>query len=573
MENHNGLRLFLSSLIRTSLPIAVPMIILSLLIFHTVNTGVKGEVDEANTARLRQYAAFIDNEFSSLEHIETTLSVNPTVRYRLRNIFVDNGPISYDEYLAMDTASDFLTSAIQYSSIAESIYIYFPNDEGWFFSSEGGLSTLSSDRDSLWFTILETLDGNDRSWSGFRSASWLDTARFFSIIKPLSPSGQWAEGALVLNAVPDRITQMLHTLLDDGIGDILTIDENGNLLFTTLTGMRRAYDLAHRADEGHITSYDGMVLYTCSMPQTGWNAILAIPESDAYRINSVIKSIITISTAMVLLISIFISLRHTEEELSSIAMLQNELSEEGRTKRKSLYSRLSKDIFSSYLEVRKLNDRRRELELTALSLQLTPHFLYNTLQVIRWKTIALTGRENDASLMIGDLSSLLGYVLGDRKLFTMLCDEIAAAKAYIAIQQKRFGDEFTVLWDISEDADDSLLIPKMILQPIIENAISHGIRNSGRSGRIHIRVYINRGCELKIQIADNGKGIEKEKLKRIKRSIRRSGEDISIGLENVSTRLALLFVPPRVLNIASREGKGTCVTFSIPLSSSEFRDF
>ena len=84
MENHNGLRLFLSSLIRTSLPIAVPMIILSLLIFHTVNTGVKGEVDEANTARLRQYAAFIDNEFSSLEHLESILSANPTIRFSRR---------------------------------------------------------------------------------------------------------------------------------------------------------------------------------------------------------------------------------------------------------------------------------------------------------------------------------------------------------------------------------------------------------------------------------------------------------------------------------------------------------
>ena len=188
-------------------------------------------------------------------------------------------------------------------------------------------------------------------------------------------------------------------------------------------------------------------------------------------------------------------------------MLKNELSESGGRQQKTLYSKLSKDIYRTFLEIRKLNDRKRELELTALSLQLTPHFLFNTLQVIKWKAIALSGGENDASLMIGDLSSLLGYVLGDRKLFTTLDEEIAATKAYIAIQGRRFNDEFTAVWNIGEGVDGGILIPKMILQPLVENAISHGIREAGRPGRLLISIFINRGRELKVRIIDNGKGI------------------------------------------------------------------
>lgn len=571
--DRNRIRLLISSLVHTALPIAIPMLILSLMIWHAVNTGVTREVDSANRARLDQYALYIDNEFSSLEHLESILSANPTIRFRLRNIFRDNGLISYDEYLAMDTASDFLYSSILYSSIAESIYIYFPNNEGWFFSSEGGLTTVASDRDSLWFTILESLDDDDKSWSGFRSSSWLDASRVFSIIKPISPSGGWSEGALILNTDPDDITDMLHGLMENESGDIITVDEEGNLLFTTLSGMRLAYDLVNAMEGRSIAYSDGMVLYSTSMPHTGWHAVLAIPQEDAYRINSLVKLLIAVLTAVVLFISLVISVKRTEEELASIAMLKNELSENGGRQQKTLYSKLSKDIYRTFLEIRKLNDRKRELELTALSLQLTPHFLFNTLQVIKWKAIALSGGENDASLMIGDLSSLLGYVLGDRKLFTTLDEEIAATEAYIAIQGRRFNDEFTAVWNIGEGVDGGILIPKMILQPLVENAISHGIREAGRPGRLRISIFINRGRELKVRIIDNGKGIERDKLRRIKRSVRKSGEDISIGLGNVSSRLGLLFDPPRVLSIASKEGKGTCVTFSIPLTSDEFRKF
>ena len=91
--DRNRIRLLISSLVHTALPIAIPMLILSLMIWHAVNTGVTREVDSANRARLDQYALYIDNEFSSLEHLESILSANPTIRFRLRNIFRDNGLI------------------------------------------------------------------------------------------------------------------------------------------------------------------------------------------------------------------------------------------------------------------------------------------------------------------------------------------------------------------------------------------------------------------------------------------------------------------------------------------------
>ena len=135
MADSNRRRLLLSSLIRTVLPLAIPMLILSLLIWRTVGAGITKEIDSGNLTRLSQYSDYIDDQFDSLEHLEAILSSSPTIRYRLRSILNDNGPVTYDEYLALDTISDFLQSSIQYSTITESIYVYFPNREGWFFSS------------------------------------------------------------------------------------------------------------------------------------------------------------------------------------------------------------------------------------------------------------------------------------------------------------------------------------------------------------------------------------------------------------------------------------------------------
>ncbi len=576
MADSNRRRLLLSSLIRTVLPLAIPMLILSLLIWRTVGAGITKEIDSGNLTRLSQYSDYIDDQFDSLEHLEAILSSSPTIRYRLRSILNDNGPVTYDEYLALDTISDFLQSSIQYSTITESIYVYFPNREGWFFSSHGGMTMLSSNRDTIWYDILSKLiENNQRDWSGFRSSSWLDDEEVFSIIRPISSTGDWDEGVLILNADPEAVSRLLSSLMTDEVGNLIILGENGEPLFSTFTDSGRNYEIASSVTEDSpVTVFDEAVIYSEKIDDSGWTILLVIPQNVAYRLNYTVDLLILSLTIIIIFISVFLAIRRTTDELEMLTMLQQELEGKHDKKGKRVYLGLSKELFSSYIKARKLNDERTELELTALSLQLTPHFLYNTLQVIRWKAMGLTGRENDASLMIGDLSSLLGYVLGDRNIFSKLEDEINATKAYIAIQERRFSGEFRTEWIISEEADGEIEIPKLILQPIVENAISHGLRGSS-GGLLKIEIFIHLGRSLKVRIIDNGNGIEKKKLRSIRRALSKQqvNGSISIGLGNIQTRLSLLFSPSRQLSIASKEGKGTVVTFSIPLDHAEFRRF
>ncbi len=574
MADSNRSRLLFSSIIRTVLPIAIPMLILSLLISRMVGAGITNEIDSGNISRLDQYTDYFDDQFSSLEHMEAILSSSPTIRFRLRSIFRDNSPITYDKYLAMDTISDFLQSSIQYSSITDSIYVYFPNKEGWFFSSRGGMARLSSDRDTIWYDILRDLiDNDERGWSGFRSSSWLEDEEMFSIIHPIDTSGDWNEGALILNADPEAISRLLTGLMEGETGNLIILGEDESPLFSTAP-YNSVSQYIHSDDSGSpVTVLDDDVVYSEEMEKTGWKALLVIPKREAYRLNYATDLLIGGLTIIVIIISVFIAVIRTKDELSMFSMLQKELEGNPAKKGKRSYLRLSKELFSSYLKAKRLNDERIELELTALSLQLTPHFLFNTLQVIRWKTVGLTGNENDASIMIGDLSALLGYVLGDRNIFSSLEDEINAAKAYIAIQERRFAGEFDTIWEIAEEADGEIRIPKLILQPIIENAISHGLRGSGKKGILRIEIFIHLGRMLKVRIIDNGKGMDRTKLRNIRRALAKRKKDgpISIGLGNIQTRLSLLFSPSRTLSVQSREGKGTCVTFSIPLDPAEIR--
>jgi two-component system sensor histidine kinase YesM len=221
--------------------------------------------------------------------------------------------------------------------------------------------------------------------------------------------------------------------------------------------------------------------------------------------------------------------------------------------------RLNQTIHDKY----DLELKHKEAELTILHSQINPHLLYNTLESIFWRT-TVEGNTESAD-MIRDLSLLMRIGLSRGKTLIPISEELKHVEAYIRLQLKRNNYTFTIQWDIDEEAS-SYLIPKVVLQPLAENAIIHGIRKMDKEGQLWISIH-RVESNIIISIEDNGfKAVELNKLNDILSGIR-SNE--GFGIQNVNKRIKLHFGDGYGLGFELRPGGGTRAILVIPAISEE----
>nr|WP_285865661.1 sensor histidine kinase [Lederbergia lenta] len=220
------------------------------------------------------------------------------------------------------------------------------------------------------------------------------------------------------------------------------------------------------------------------------------------------------------------------------------------------------DELNSYIDrFYVLNIKQQQAELKALQSQINPHFLFNTLEVIRMAAV-IEGSKT-SSKMIYHLSRLFRYTL-DSKETVPLYIELDHTNQYLQLMQLHHPNKLDIIVDIPKDIEN-IPIQKLILQPVIENYMIHGFRKDQTDNHLEIRVS---RVEEKIEITvkDNGIGISKARLKEIMDHLDDKGDVIqSIGLKNVHQRLRLKYGTDYGLSIQSMEGIETIITISIPI--------
>ncbi len=192
-----------------------------------------------------------------------------------------------------------------------------------------------------------------------------------------------------------------------------------------------------------------------------------------------------------------------------------------------------------------------EARLAALSRQINPHFLFNTLN-----SVASLIRQDpeEARQVVYKLSKILRRLLRQQENLTPLREELSFIDAYLAIEMVRFGDKLQFIRDI-DPATLDLLVPSMLLQPLVENSIRHGLSSKIDGGVIRVRSRIENG-RLQILVEDDGVGIPEDKLARM--------FELGIGVSNVNERLKVLFGDEYKMWIDSRLGEGTSTGIEIP---------
>lgn len=207
-------------------------------------------------------------------------------------------------------------------------------------------------------------------------------------------------------------------------------------------------------------------------------------------------------------------------------------------------------------------EAKRKSELDVLQSQINPHFLYNTLNSVT--RMAELGRNEEVVTTITSLSRFFRISLSKGDHIIPLRDELEHVRHYLIIQNIRFKNKFRYEIEAEEDILDALTL-KLILQPIVENAIHHGIEPSPEPGLIRIRAF-REGELLNIMISDNGVGMDKERLARLKAGKLHSEGGSGVGVNNVQERIVLYYGKPYGLHYESEPEEGTTVTITLPLT-------
>lgn len=328
--------------------------------------------------------------------------------------------------------------------------------------------------------------------------------------------------------------------------------------------LKEAAGLGHGSFEKVIDGRNMLVSFD-RLESTGWISYIEIPVKDGLQGLAAMKSysvlflgaMLAVSALLAYLMSVLITkpiIRIKKAmKLLERGNFQVHIPERNRDELGQLihmFNNMSGRIQTLIEENYASRLREKEAELMALNLQLNPHFLYNTLTTMYW--IAIENNQQEISRIMRSLAEMLQTSTRNKSETWPLSTDLDWMEKYIYIMSSRFEDQFTVRFDIEEELKD-MEVPKLFLQPFVENAIIHGFAEMEEGGEIEIKGWSTKEKVI-FSVTDNGAGFSKEKQARLQ-----AGEVQSTGMPNVDKRIKLLYGEGHGIEIFSIEGEGTRV--------------
>ena len=396
-------------------------------------------------------------------------------------------------------------------------------------------------------------------------------------------------GVLLVDMKYSYLEEMMNRMNDSNRGRYYYVcDGSGNLIYHPYYNkinkglFRENTDIVCTSEDGvykKMRSEDGnkQTVIISTIAYTGWKMVGVVRQDartdglEQFRIYMVVIVIMLIM--MLLLVNRIVSKKISSPILKLDASVRAyEAGEKPDIYIGGSYEirHLGNSIQSSYEEIERLmkkimeeQNERRKSELAALQSQINPHFLYNTLESITW--MIESGKNQDAVFMISELAKLFRISLSRGKTIISIKDELQHCRNYMNIQKYRYKERFETEYDISEEIY-SFCTVKLILQPILENAIYYGVGDMDKDEdpRIVVRGW-KQGQDIYIAVSDNGIGMRHEDVENILTGNQKAIKHGSgVGLINVHTRIRLMFGKKYGLIVESEPDEGTTVTIHLP---------
>ncbi|MCI8465109.1 MAG: histidine kinase [Lachnospiraceae bacterium] len=420
---------------------------------------------------------------------------------------------------------------------------------------------------------------------------FVDTANPFKWVIPLSSSVEITrekstqQGVLLINLKYSGIEQIMSKATLGNGGYIYLTDREGNLIYhpkkqLIFSGLETESNVSAAAlsDGNHKETFEGeeRVLTVKTVGYTGWKLIGVMPgrrfSFNTFQNRLFISSIILALLLVLVMVNSRISSMLTDPirrlEKSVHEMEEGNLEAVIYTGGSYEVMHLGRAIQDMVDEMKRLmeatvaeHESKRKSELDALQSQINPHFLYNTLDIIVW--MIENEQYPEAVRIVTSLARLFRISLSRGRNIIPVRDELEHVRNYLNIQQMRFKNKFEFSIEAEEEVCAMSTI-KLVVQPLAENALYHGIEFMDEEGRIDIRAW-KKGGDVYLSVSDNGLGMTKETMEALlKGEISSKTKGSGIGFSNVNERIKLYFGEAYGLRIESEPDEGTTVMIHIP---------
>lgn len=573
--------------------LVLPMTVISAYsLYHSIRQSHEN-IETRNWNLLYQIQNQMDSMYETIHIIDSFLSSSPAINDTIQDAFLDD-TLTSANVDQMQTVALFLRSILNSNVYAHSAYLYFDNEFGRYIAASNGLSYIRSYSDYHW--LKNYLDAEQDFWCETDNIPMYSHNNPLPVItmyqKLYSPySTSLPRGVLVTHYSLDSITEYINGLNLYPNQAILFLQENGTILYQSdssdysdiLPEIKKSLTLDDYSDL-KIRYQDKMyVASVIRSSEENCYYLSLVPNRELYASSWSLSTVFLTVLILMMLLTGYLSMRSARldyAQLQSIIRIFSDATSYSAIKEEPVnkndpYQVILHDVINlfvkqHYLQLQITNKQyeMQLLELNSLQHQINPHFLFNTLNMIYWEAIHFTNQPNACSSMISDLSDIMAYSLTDAQNKVPVAKELEYLRHYTRIQETRYKDRLTICWEIDEEVLEYGII-KMIFQPLIENAIDHGIKKLTRKGIIKIRVHFHPD-RIQIHILDNGVGIAADQLALLQEKLKQPRDSIKhIGLLNTNRRLILAYGEASAIRIISRQNIGTVIAFQIPLEKLE----
>ncbi|WP_442602536.1 cache domain-containing sensor histidine kinase [Paenibacillus sp. KN14-4R] len=582
----------------------VPMVTFIMITYHNVKNNVQNTSVQQNSNLIFQGRTNIENYMNILNQISLSVYNDPIYysagTQTLYKIII-NGPIE------SENANEIYRSMLFLNRSVKEIYqtrLYIAKGDQTYLMMEGLGKVADGDKLSTTVsTSRPTVDPPHISHqNGTGSYPYFDPGIVMTFHRPLFelPSDKLV-GSLSLDVRMNVINQICEQLYDKQHEQLYVLDEKGTVIYSPLP--EQIGTVLSEAWVQHVQGvtdgkgsfawnqdhFSGLHVYEkITTPYMNWTLVKRIPYDFLYQdarhltqINvllGIVFLIVIIAATLTISIKItspikklIASIRKVEPGNLDVVIDVSSQDETGQLAKR--FNQMMQMINDLIVREYRLELANKTYQIKALQAQINPHFMYNTLQLIG--TLALQHDAPKIYTLITSLGRMMRYSMNTHETIVPLAREIDHVKAYLGLQKQRFDEQLDVVYTLDERYD-SILVPKMTLQPIVENYFKHGfLQNDSR-----IEISSTPGVEgfLLIRIADNGKGMDPARLNSIQQTLDKCTGEMevvesqeSIGLLNVVSRLKFHFGPEAYLLLESPAAGGLIVNLHIPLPKEEIR--
>ncbi|MBB5325435.1 two-component system sensor histidine kinase YesM [Anoxybacillus tepidamans] len=545
--------------------------------FHVVSTLLKNNAEEQIEQTVTQANGRLEALYKQLDGLTNQITTNMYVQQMLLKEV--NG--DYLGFRERQNLQQLVNSFQTYSDGIQSFELYTSNYKRVFPLDEIDLVNRLGIH---WVKQAEEAKGK-MVWIGRDPKS----PHFFVVLRQIRLMDRWFSpgGYLLVRINPEyfQFTDFI-TSKTKKQGYMLVADRDLTPIFSNFVGDSK--EILHAQQRTVQQNGEEYIVVKQTSPLTGWVLMIVTPVSALTDGVAILKNTILFSGAIGFLIffifSLFLSTMVTQPILKLTKAMQRGKDGELRPS----------PPISSTVEINELNDTynalveninhliqvvyekelvRSRAELKALQAQINPHFLFNTLDALYWSLVEK--EEEELAQVVLNMSELFRYTVSNSKQdeWVTLYEEIEHIRRYMEIMKLRWGDR--LLWNIVIPASCfDIRIPKLLIQPLVENAVLHGIGNKTDLGIVWVTVEdCHESSDIVIKVADDGYGMDEQTKEKVNELLNNkevsSAKGSGMALVNVNKRLQLYYGEERKLVIHSELGQGTVVLLKIPKSGEE----